>query len=98
MPPHAALLRGINLGNRRVKMDELRGHFEDLGLTDAETYLASGNVVFGHSGSDLPGLERRVEAHLQEALGYEVATFVRPPTIWEPWRRRTTGSWSGAAR
>lgn len=77
MTRHAAFLRGINLGGRRVKMARLRGHFEELGLEGVASYGASGNVVFDHPGTDLRGLEEEIESHLEDALGYDVATFVR---------------------
>lgn len=41
-----AFLRGINLVNRHLTMDALRGHLEGMGLEGLATYLASGNVVF----------------------------------------------------
>ena len=72
-----AFLRGINLGGRRVTNDELRTHFEALGLTGAAPFLASGNVVFDAPGSDHVAVERTIEAHLEESLGYPVPTFVR---------------------
>ena len=80
MTRYAAFLRGINLGNRRPKMDALRGHFEAVpGVADVATFLASGNVVFDHSGSeDATVLEATLEDHLERALGYDVDTFVRP--------------------
>jgi uncharacterized protein (DUF1697 family) len=78
MNRHIAFLRGINLGRRRVKMDELRRAFEAFGLSDVATWIASGNVIFPHSGSDLSALEAGLEAHLAKSFGYDVATFVRP--------------------
>lgn len=72
-----AFLRGINLGGRRVTNDELREHFEALGLEGVSPYLASGNVVFDDPGSGRAALERRVEAHLEKTLGYPVHTLVR---------------------
>jgi len=77
MPRYAALLRAINVGGRVVKMDVLRGHFESLGLAPAETFIASGNVVFASRARDAAALERRIEAQLRKTLGYEVATFLR---------------------
>lgn len=77
-PDHAAFLRGINLGNRRPKMAELRDHFEAMGFDDVATFLASGNVLFHHDGSDRAALEAEIESNLEAALGYDVATFVRP--------------------
>ena len=91
MPRLVAFLQGINLGNRRVKGDRLREVFEGLGLEGVDTYLASGNVIFDDPGEgtfDEQGggtpaisrreeLERRIEAALDEELGFQVATFVR---------------------
>lgn len=74
---YAAFLRGINLGRRRVKMDALRGAFEDLGLAGVATYIASGNVIFDHAGAGLSALESRIEAHLETAIGFGAEAFVR---------------------
>jgi len=74
---HAAFLRGINLGKRRLTMDQLRAAFEGFGLKDVATFIASGNVVFEHRGADTARLERDLEAHLADALGLPAATFVR---------------------
>jgi uncharacterized protein (DUF1697 family) len=75
-----AFLRAINVGGHRVTMDELRGLFAVLGFPEAETFLASGNVIFEtdpSDGGETAELERQIEAGLEEALGYEVATFLR---------------------
>ncbi len=73
-----AFLRAINVGGAHVvKMDALRAHFEALGFTNVETFIASGNVVFASRATDLAAIERKIEKGLQSALGYEVKTFVR---------------------
>lgn len=72
-----AFLRGINLGKRRPPMTELKRHFEDMGLADVATFIASGNVIFSTGTRDLNKLEVRIEAHLEKALGYAVDTFLR---------------------
>jgi uncharacterized protein (DUF1697 family) len=72
-----AFLRAINVGGHVVKMDALRGHFEDLGFADVETFIASGNVIFSSRAANLPALERKIEKALHQALGYEVKTFIR---------------------
>jgi uncharacterized protein (DUF1697 family) len=75
---YVAFLRGINLGNRRVKSPELIGHFEAMGFEDVATFRASGNVVFVDPDRDTEAkVQARVEAGLEEALGYDVATFLR---------------------
>ena len=74
---HVAFLRAINVGGHVVKMDVLRALFTSLGFTSVETFIASGNVIFESRSKDLGGLERKLERALQQALGYEVSTFIR---------------------
>jgi uncharacterized protein (DUF1697 family) len=74
-----AFLRAINVGGHTVKMDRLKRLFESLGLDRVESYLASGNVVFETADQEAKSLEERIEKTLKEALGYEVATFIRTP-------------------
>lgn len=76
MARFVAFLGGINVGGHRVKMDALRAHFEALDLEDVSTFIASGNVLFTAPSAGAP-LERKIEAHLHDALGYAVPTFVR---------------------
>lgn len=77
MPQYIAFLGGINLGKRRVKMDHLASIFEALGFKDVKTFIASGNVIFETQSKDATSLERKIEAHLEKSLGYEVLTFLR---------------------
>lgn len=77
MPQHIAFLRGINLGHRRIKMDELRAHFAAMNFTAVETFIASGNVIFETKSRDTGKLADSIQRHLHAALGYEVDTFVR---------------------
>jgi uncharacterized protein (DUF1697 family) len=77
MPRFIAFLRAINVGGHTVKMDNLRRLFESLGFSRVETFIASGNVVFETTSKSAQVLERKIEIRLREALGYEVATFIR---------------------
>lgn len=79
MARHIAFLRAINVGGHTVKMDRLRSLFEDLGFKNVQTVIASGNVLFDSAAKSSSALERRVEEHLEEALGYAVGTFIRSP-------------------
>jgi uncharacterized protein (DUF1697 family) len=72
-----AFLRAINVGGHTVKMDRLRTLFEELGYANVATYIASGNVIFEMPRMSTQTLEAQIEHHLQQALGYEVITFVR---------------------
>jgi uncharacterized protein (DUF1697 family) len=77
MPKYFAFLRAINVGGHTVKMDYLRSLFETMGLANVETFIASGNVIFETATNDKQALERKIEDFLHQALGYEVATFIR---------------------
>ncbi len=77
MTRYIAFLRAINVGGHTVKMDYLRTLFDGLGLAKVETFIASGNVIFETDTSDTSALEKAIEGHLQQALGYPVTTFIR---------------------
>lgn len=77
MPRYAAFLRAINVGGRVVKMEALRAIFERLGFENVTTFIASGNVLFETTARSGDGLEPRIEAALEKALGYRSAAFVR---------------------
>jgi len=68
-------LRGINLGKRRIKMADLRQSFEKMGLADAQTLIASGNVLF--EAKMTGDLAQRIEAGLLADFGFEVPTILR---------------------
>ena len=77
MPRTIAFLRAINVGGHTVKMDALRRHFESLGFSNVETFIASGNVIFESPSKNAQTLETSIENKLRDALGYEVAAFLR---------------------
>jgi uncharacterized protein (DUF1697 family) len=77
MPRYVALLRAVNVGGRFVRMPALVAAFENLGFSDVATFLASGNVVFRARAAGAAARARRIEAALHDALGFEVAAFVR---------------------
>lgn len=77
MPRYFAFLRAINVGGRNVTMEALRAHFEAAGMSDVQTFIASGNVIFTSRSARADALQDRIETHLRAALGYEVRTFIR---------------------
>src|SRR5689334_7577600 len=78
MDRYVAFLRGMNLGKRRIKNEELRRHFEAMGLEKVGTFRASGNVIFSTPKREAEAkLATRVEAELDERLGYDVPVFLR---------------------
>ena len=78
---YVALLRGVNVaGTNKVKMDELRRLFADLGHTEVGTYLQSGNVVFAAAPADADdraGLAAGIEKAIADTLGLTVTVLLR---------------------
>lgn len=76
MTLQAALLRGVNLGKRKVIMSELREVCEAAGFTRVRTLLASGNLIVN---SKLTGakLEAKLEKVILEGLDLKTDVFVR---------------------
>lgn len=77
MPHYVALLRGINLGKRRIKMATLTALFSPLGFEAISTVLASGNVLFASPRRSAFRIEAEIAAMLQQNLGYPVPTHLR---------------------
>ncbi len=77
MTGYVALLRGINLGKRSVKMDALRAMFEELGYRDVRTLQAAGNVIFYADSKDSKKLRSALEVHFAEAFGFRSDIVVR---------------------
>jgi uncharacterized protein (DUF1697 family) len=78
MDRYVAFLRGMNLGGRRIKNEDLRRHFEEMGFEEVATFRASGNVIFVTPKREAEAkLTQRVEEELGKRLGYEVPVFLR---------------------
>lgn len=77
MQKYVAFLRAFNVGGRTIKMEALRTHFSALGFIGVETFIASGNVIFGSEIAQASAIEERIETGLSQALGYRVETLVR---------------------
>ena len=77
---YIALLRGINVGGQRVKMDHLRELFTQLDFSNVRSYIQTGNVFFETTEEDVRGIQERIEDHLKTSLGYAVAVCLRTAT------------------
>lgn len=73
---YVAFMRALNVGGRTIKMDQLRALFEEIGLAEVETFIASGNVIF-RSPLDVAALETQISEHLHTRLGYQAEAFLR---------------------
>jgi uncharacterized protein (DUF1697 family) len=76
--PHryAALLRGINVGGVRIKMADLKACIEKLGHSNVKTVLASGNVMFDSTDTDITRLTTDLEHALTDRFGYGARALV----------------------
>lgn len=73
-----SMLRGVNVGgHNKIKMDALRALYESLGLQDPQTYIQSGNVVFGTQERDLVLLARRIENAIERKCGFRPDIILR---------------------
>ena len=77
MSRYVAFLRGMNLGRRRIKNDELCLAFEGMGFLDVSAFLASGNVIFDAAETGTSHIAELIEPALEASLGYKVPTFLR---------------------
>ncbi|MGH2394526.1 MAG: DUF1697 domain-containing protein [Candidatus Limnocylindria bacterium] len=70
------MLRGINVGGKnRLQMKSLRALFTDAGCTDVQTYVQSGNVIFGAT----PSLARRIPVVIEKAIAAQLG--LRVPVV-----------------
>jgi uncharacterized protein (DUF1697 family) len=76
---HIALLRGINVGGKRIiKMADLRAMFVAGGAREVQTYIQSGNVVFWHSRPTAA----RFEKIIAKQTGLDVPVILRSADEW----------------
>lgn len=77
MQTYIALLRGINVsGQKKIQMADLIKMFEDLGFTEVETYIQSGNVVFRSDHTDRTGLISLIKEKIIKIFRFEVEVII----------------------
>lgn len=74
---HVALLRGINLGRRRIPMKDLARIFEEAGCADVRTYIQSGNVVYRAGAALARRIPDLVQAAIAEGYGFDAPVVTR---------------------
>jgi uncharacterized protein (DUF1697 family) len=79
VPTYIALLRGVNVGGKKLPMADLRNTFAGLGHSEVRTYIQSGNVVFTAKS----GGKDKVRAAIEEAIARDsklpVSVLLRTP-------------------
>ena len=77
MTRFAAFLRAVNVGGRKLSMDELRGACADVGLEEAQTYIQSGNVAFSSGLRSAAKVEALLEGALLDRTGLDITVIAR---------------------
>lgn len=78
MTRYVAFLRAMNVGGHRIANAELCAAFDEIGLPDAATFRASGNVIFNAPDDETRAdIAAKIEHGLEETLGYAVPVFLR---------------------
>jgi uncharacterized protein (DUF1697 family) len=73
---YVALLRAVNVGGRKLLMSDLKAIADELGLADARTFIASGNLLFT-SGKGEAALRKALEERLEKHMGQPVGVMLR---------------------
>jgi uncharacterized protein (DUF1697 family) len=89
-----ALLRSVNVGGNRMKMDWLRALATDVGCSDVRTVVATGNVVMS-APDDLEATGRALEQALAERFGVIAVVMrthdaLRRAVDHNPWAERVS--------
>lgn len=80
MPTYISLLRGINVGgHKKIKMVDLKSLYEELGFTNVQTYIQSGNVVFEYQATVAIKLQQLIFEKIQSHYGFEVPNLILTP-------------------
>ncbi|KAA8997195.1 DUF1697 domain-containing protein [Paenibacillus spiritus] len=77
-----ALIRGINVGGKTLKMETLRQELTARGFGKVKTYIQSGNVVFDSPAGSDDETARTLEQIIRETFGYSADVMVRSAAEW----------------
>lgn len=84
MYTYISILRGINVGGKhKIRMEQLRNLYQNLGFKNVQSYIQSGNVVFLAKNDSLKKLEKQILDALKNTFGFEVPIMVKPLNEWK---------------
>lgn len=87
---YISLLKGINVGGKRkVKMDDLKIIYNDLGFTEVKTYIQSGNVIFDSNETNIILLEEKIENKIYDKYLFQVPVIIKIKEQFEEILRKT---------
>lgn len=74
---YIALIRGVNVGGKRIKMAHLKENFESMGYKNVKTYLQSGNVIFEDKSSNITEIRQNIENNINKEFEFSVNVIIR---------------------
>ena len=77
MTSYIAFLRGINIGKRKVLMEDVQNVFVSHGFSTVKTLIASGNVLFASSEKDEKKLCSEIEKNLFDTFGFGIFVILK---------------------
>lgn len=79
MSKYISLLRGINVGGRRkILMVDLKEVYKQLGFSNVQTYIQSGNVWFETKSNEKPeNIATQIAKSIKEKYDFEVPAILR---------------------
>ena len=77
MATYIALLRAVNLGSHnKVSMADLKDLLVDLGMSNPQSVVQSGNLVFESTARPTAALEKLLETSASKQLGLDTPFYV----------------------
>ena len=77
MKTYISILRGINVsGQKKILMIDLKTLYEELGFTNVQTYIQSGNVAFEYKETLASVLQEMIFDKIKEHYGFEVPNII----------------------
>jgi len=77
---YITMLRGVNMtGHNTIKMTRLAEMFRQLGYSDAETYIQSGNIVFSCRNSRIDEVSSAIRKAILSEFSLDIAVITRTP-------------------
>jgi len=74
---YIALLRGINIGSKRIKMADLIKSLESMNVKNVKTYLQSGNIIFDQNSINIKEIRENIEKMIGQTFGFSVNVIIR---------------------
>ena len=75
-----SMLRGVNVGaHNRIKMDALRALYESLKLTDARSYVQSGNILFRTKEKNTAQVAKKIQDAIERKFKFRPEVVLRTP-------------------